>query len=492
MGEGTTTRCNELKLMLNLATPSAVVNALRMAQALVDQAVVGHLTWQGRPTPIYLDAVALALLWMLLTLSAVQRGISGTVNALASQAVGAGNKRLADTWLMMGLMVSVPAAMMLSGLWLCTSPIVNIFAHNQSIGHGVDGPDAAGNSSMLLAPVYGNDDALLAGAGAEEDPVALAGLYARLSLGMILPTLWMEALNNWLIAQRVIRPQLLVYFLCFFLNLGLNLLLVHGIGGVGGYGFEGSPLATTATRVVQLLALVLVLPCAGVALPRFAFADAFRRARLRVFGAQLMPRTISSSLEEIALQAVGALAGRLDAIENATHNAMLMTFFWFTAPIYVRRRPRRRRPARTRRTTHGFTTPTDSRAAAFVGVPCMRDLSSSSRQGVGTATQQRMGYHLGAGKPAAAKTVGCICLVVQESIGLAVAGAMVALRFELGKVFSNDARVCASPPAEARSVGTRGLPRPAATLTSAPAPRAHGVSARALCSHGVCARALCS
>ena len=294
------TRCLELKLMLRLATPSAIVSALRLAQSLTDQAVVGHLTRNGKPTPIYLDSVALALLWMMLTLSAIQRGISGTVNTLASQALGAGNRRLADTWLLMALLVSVPAGFLVGGLWLCTSNVVDLFAHNQSIGHSVD---------ELLVPEVAAAGPL---SGSHESPVELAGLYARLSLGMILPTLWMEALNNWLVAQRVIRPQLVVYGLCFLLNLFLNVVLVHGVRGVGGYGFAGSPLATTTTRVAQLLMLLIALPVCGIAVPRPRLADACRPARLKVFLAQLAPRTTSSVLEEVALQAIAALAGHLE------------------------------------------------------------------------------------------------------------------------------------------------------------------------------------
>ena len=98
---------------------------------------------------------------------------------------------------------------------------------------------------------------------------------------------------------------------------------------------------------------------------------------------------------QIALQTVGALAGRLGAVETATHNSMLMIFFWLTAPLY----------------------------------------------GVGVSTQQRMGFHLGAGRPGAARLSGILCVGVDMSLGLIVAALMVGLRHYLGCVFSSSRAV---------------------------------------------------
>ena len=118
--------------------------------------------------------------------------------------------------------------------------------------HGLLQDSSSSSSSSSSSLPFGLGGVLLGGPFAAVpsgpgDPARLAGLYARLSIGYTLPTLWMESLSNWLLAHRVIRPQLLVYTLAFFLNLGLNLLLVHGFGGFGGFGFRGSPLATTST-----------------------------------------------------------------------------------------------------------------------------------------------------------------------------------------------------------------------------------------------------
>ena len=172
-------------MLIGLAIPSALVSGLRTAQALTDQAILGHLTFHGHSTPIYLDAAALSLLWMQLTMSTMVRGIGGAVNVLASQAHGAGNTRLADIWLQMGvLLVSPLMALVVGALWLLTGEVVNLFAANQTLG-----------DSMAGAP------------GGPGDPVDLAAQYARISIGYILPTLWMECLNSWVRKPLALRPR---------------------------------------------------------------------------------------------------------------------------------------------------------------------------------------------------------------------------------------------------------------------------------------------
>lgn len=200
-------RMRELKLLLGLAGPSALTSALRTAQLLTDQSVIGHLLWKGRSTPVFLDASALALLWMNLTMSVMTRSVGGSVNVLAAQALGAGNRRLADVWLSAGLLFGILAAAACAGLWLLTAPVVSVFAHNQTLGlpTTIRIPGESDTFSFSLAgaaSIYssGEDD----GPG---DPVQLAGLYARLSIGYTLPTMWMEALNSWLLAHRMIKPQ---------------------------------------------------------------------------------------------------------------------------------------------------------------------------------------------------------------------------------------------------------------------------------------------
>ena len=78
--------------------------------------------------------------------------------------------------------------------------------------------------------------------------------------------------------------------------------------------------------------LIATLRCVGMRLPRLcAWRELLHASRIRTFLSQMAPRTLSVGLEQVALQSVGALAGRLGPVPTATHNAMLLVFFWLTS-----------------------------------------------------------------------------------------------------------------------------------------------------------------
>jgi len=357
----------EVAVLARLGLPAAVLSALRTAQLITDQAILGHLQLGGAPTPLYLDAAAQALLWMNLTLAAVQRGLCTGLNVLTSQALGAGNMQLVGVWLQTAGFALCLGAILVAGLWLLTAPLLGIVSNEAGDG--------------------------------EHDAVALAGRYATLSLGWILPTLLVAGLNTWLIAQRVTRLQLAVYPAMLAVNLGLNVLLVSGAARWGGLGFDGSPLATTATRALQLAALASLARAYGPPLPRATVChEALRHPRPAEFARQALPSVAGAAVEEVALQVVGGLAARLGEVEMATHTSLLNSFFWLTAPMY----------------------------------------------GLTIAAAQRIGFYLGAGKPRAARRVAMCVYGVALLISLTVAALLLLLRYQLGAVFSDDANVVAA------------------------------------------------
>ena len=199
--------------------------------------MLGHLSSE------YLDASSLALLWMNPTMQMCVRGLKGAVNTLVSQAIGAGNDELAGLWLRVAYMLAPVFSAFVVGMWLLAGPVLTLV-----VASGAAGGEAGS----------GGDD----GRAAACD---LAARYTRLSIGWVLPTMVLEATSSHLLARRVAMPQLLVYSCFFLVNLGLNVLFVHGAGGWAGLGFDGSPIATTATRVGQLLSLLAVLRLRGVA-----------------------------------------------------------------------------------------------------------------------------------------------------------------------------------------------------------------------------------
>jgi Na+-driven multidrug efflux pump len=408
----------ELRALLRLSIPLGLTSAARIGQLLTDQSVLGHLTTAaGEPTALYLDAASLALLWMNLTNGSVVRGLGSAVGVLVAQALGAGARESAGGWLTLGLASTLLSSAAVAGLWLLTPLLLGAFV-----------PDT--------------------------QAVSLAGEYARLSIGWLLPTQWLEVLNAALTAQGVVLPQLLAYPTFLLINFGLNYLFVLRLG----LGLPGSPLGTTATRVGLLLSVLLLtallprlgrcthrqsaqqasaagwqtsaaeplhpreeeppaepLPAgttegsASTLLPpatrpppepsRLVYPISLRTAtrpdRLRTFYRQVAPTLLSSLLEELQLEGVGLLAGRLGAEAMSTHASMLMTFFWLTAPMF----------------------------------------------GLVRAISVRVGLHLGAGAPREAKRAAALGYACCCSLALLVSAALVLLRRQLGTVFSSDANV---------------------------------------------------
>ncbi len=303
-------RSAELRTIWRIAMPAAVMVAFKNACLVTDQAMLGHLLdASGKPTDLYLDAAALALLLINLSYSAFMRGIAGATNTLTSQALGAGNRRLVGTWLLVGCLFALGGALCCGLFWLCTPSIL-----------------AAVVRTGAVTPPGSSDPARA---------TELAGRFALISAGWLVPSMLTDVGSQWLIAQRVVAPQSLVYIGSFFANLGLNYVLVFGVGGVGGVGFDGSPIATTATRILGLL-LLAALVCRNRALafpPRNSWADACSARRLCTFARQAAPGLLGAALEEAQLEFVGFLAARLGSTSMSAHSSMLLSFFFLTSPM---------------------------------------------------------------------------------------------------------------------------------------------------------------
>ena len=76
------------------------------------------------------------------------------------------------------------------------------------------------------------------------------GQYASL---YIWPSVIYMALLQYFQALEIVKPATIVSFICIAANIALNQILIYGIGSWNGFGFEGSPLATTLSLILQLL-----------------------------------------------------------------------------------------------------------------------------------------------------------------------------------------------------------------------------------------------
>jgi MATE family multidrug resistance protein len=183
----------------------------------VDVIVLGHLGTR------YLAAAALANAYLLFTSNWVWQGVGNAVNTLGWPGFGAGNPRLVGVWAQLGVCALLAASVPIGALWASAGSVLA----------------AAGFSAQLAAD---------------------AGLFASIFVGFLVPNLLFLGLSNYLQALGVILPQVCISASVAALDLGLNLVLVFGVGGWGGLGFVGRPLQRHTASWVGLTALVATMP----------------------------------------------------------------------------------------------------------------------------------------------------------------------------------------------------------------------------------------
>merc|ERR1719454_614961 len=92
----------ETSIMFSSAWPMMVSFFCRMAMASVDSAFVGHITAGGHNPGTYLAAAGLSdMVVNILVIPPL--AFNQSLNALVSQAIGSGNKKMAGTWLQLSL-----------------------------------------------------------------------------------------------------------------------------------------------------------------------------------------------------------------------------------------------------------------------------------------------------------------------------------------------------------------------------------------------------
>ena len=202
--------------ILRLAVPAFLALVAEPLFLLADAAIVGHL---GTPELAALG-IASAVLGTLVSLCVFLA--YGTTASVARQ-VGAGHTRAALT---QGI----------DGLWLATLIGVVLTA--------------------VALPLSGT---LVGIFGPGERVADLAVTYLRIALLGATPLLLMLAATGVLRGLQDTRTPLLVAVAGNLANVGLNLVLVYGVGGWSGLGIAGSALGTLLAQLGSAAALVAVV-----------------------------------------------------------------------------------------------------------------------------------------------------------------------------------------------------------------------------------------
>ncbi len=267
--------------ILSLALPALGALIAEPVFLLADSAIVGHL---GTPALAGLGIAATVLATLVNLAVFLAYGTTGAVARLlgAGDVRGALRQGVDGCWLAV-LLGGATAAVMMP----LTPPIVGAF-----------GPAATDVADAARAYLW----------------ASLPGLPAML---LVL------AATGVLRGLQDTRTPLLVAAIGALANVGLNLLLVYGVGGWSGLGIVGSALGTVLAQVGMAAAFVRVI-ARGAGERGVALAPSWPGVR-RAFGAG-MPLLVRTVAMRIALVAATVAATALGTAELAAHQIAFTTW----------------------------------------------------------------------------------------------------------------------------------------------------------------------
>ncbi len=328
----------ELRALVALALPVAVVQMGLVAQGLVDTAMV------GRVDAVELGAVTLGNLYFF-SVAVFGMGLLFALDPLVSQAFGAGDRDAIEVAIQRGLVLSVGLAAVTSVLLALAEPVF----------------------ILLRQP---------------EEVVPVAAAYARTQIPGMLPFYAFIVFRQVLQAVGRVAPVVWTILLANVLNAFLNWILIFGNMGAPALGAVGSGWATAISRwFMWLCALGLGWRLLTPYLQRMR-RDLFVAGPFKRIVRLGSPIGLQLFLEFGAFGAIGILMGWLGTVAIAGHQiALSLAAFAFMIPlgisqaaaILVGRAVGRGDPAAARRSAGGAVLVCclvmAATAAVFLGLP---------------------------------------------------------------------------------------------------------------------------
>ncbi len=282
----------ELRALVALALPVAVVQMGLVAQGLVDTAMV------GRVDAAQLGAVTLGNLYFF-SVAVFGMGLLIALDPLVSQAFGAGDRDAIEVAIQRGLVLSVAIAVAASVLLAVAEPVF----------------------VLLNQP---------------EEVVPVAAAYARTQIPGMLPFYGFIVFRQVLQAVGRVAPVVWTILLANVLNAFLNWILIFGNLGLPELGAVGSGWATAISRWFMWLC--------SLALGWRVLTPYLRRVRRDLFAPGPLKRIVRLGspiglqlfLEFGAFGAIGILMGWLGTVAIAGHQiALNLAAFAFMIPLGI-------------------------------------------------------------------------------------------------------------------------------------------------------------
>jgi Na+-driven multidrug efflux pump len=162
-------------------------------------------------------------------------GVASALDTLGSQSLGSGNASAVRSWTIVSAVVSV---------------MISI--------------------PMILILVFGSGPFAQYALGSDAQTSRDVGNFCSLLAVGVLPGALTTTVQKYLTVRGIVRPVGGCAFFTLFLNLIFNQFFIHGFGGSWqGMGMLGSPIATSTSRIAQLL----ILLCYCRMHPQFVHGD---------------------------------------------------------------------------------------------------------------------------------------------------------------------------------------------------------------------------
>jgi MATE family multidrug resistance protein len=272
-------RRSDLRALVRLALPVAVVQVTMMLMGTVDTVMV------GRVSPTDLAAVALGNLYFF-GVVVFGMGVLFALDPVISQAVGADDAVGVARGVQRGAVLSLALSVL---------------------------------AALLLLPA----GAVLSTLGQPDDVVPVAAGYARACIPGVLPFYLFNVLRQSLQAMHRMRPILVTVVAANLANAFFNWVLIYGNLGAPALGAVGSGWATSLSRTFMTLCLL------GLGWPLLRSSvrplrrDAIARAPLKRFLRLGTPIGAQQMLEFGVFGAAGLLMGWMGTVPMASHQVAL-------------------------------------------------------------------------------------------------------------------------------------------------------------------------
>ncbi|OQR80499.1 Multidrug/Oligosaccharidyl-lipid/Polysaccharide (MOP) Flippase Superfamily, partial [Thraustotheca clavata] len=236
---------------------------------------------------------------------------------------------------------------------------------------------------------------ILRAAGISVETIAYARQYSHYSIPWLLPRLIFQVLSVYFKSMQNVLPAAIFAVGFTILNAGLCVILVFGVSSFKGYGLIGCPLSLTITHYSRVLTYIIYMfwyrrhhATSWTWNWTFLNSKEYLKPMVAVGG----PLAIGLLVENLQLQTMSIFAAMTSEIALGAHNSMLELIFFLTSPIF----------------------------------------------GMTDGGSTRIGMHLGAGKPAAAKATSHLVFYGIFGICVIIVVPWLCARSSVGKLFSTD------------------------------------------------------